>query len=86
MVSDVDSDSAEMETSVAELLQQSAACDVLYLGSADTEALSGPEVRCFYIVFVKLLFIIAIILALSCLYNIVILHFYLFLEKSKSHV
>merc|ERR1719427_1918871 len=43
VVSEMDSDSVEVATSAAELLQQGAACNVLFLGSADTEALSGPE-------------------------------------------
>ena len=45
MVSEIESDSVEVATSAAELLQQGAACNVLFLGSAHTEALSGPEVR-----------------------------------------
>ena len=44
MVSEVESDSVEVATSAAELLQQGAACNVVFLGSAHTEALSGPEV------------------------------------------
>ena len=45
VVSEIESDSVEVATSAAELLQQGAACNVLFLGSAHTEALSGPEVR-----------------------------------------
>ena len=45
VVSEVESDSVDVATSAAELLQQGAACNVLFLGSAHTEALSGPEVR-----------------------------------------
>ena len=44
MVSEIESDSVEVATSAAELLQQGAACNVVFLGSAHTEALSGPEV------------------------------------------
>jgi len=43
VVSEIESDSVEVATSAAELLQQGAACNVLFLGSAHTEALSGPE-------------------------------------------
>ncbi|XP_076822845.1 uncharacterized protein LOC143469149 isoform X2 [Clavelina lepadiformis] len=35
--------SAEISNSASELLRQGAACNVLYLGSADTESLTGPE-------------------------------------------
>jgi len=44
--------SQEISNSAADLLRQGAACNVLYIGSADTESLTGPEVstagRCFY--------------------------------------
>ena len=52
VVSEIESDSVEVATSAAELLQQGAACNVLFLGSAHTEALSGPEVRilCLYLI------------------------------------
>jgi len=33
----------EVPTSAADLLEQGAACNVLFLGSADTESLTGPE-------------------------------------------
>ena len=35
----------EVPTSAADLLEQGAACNVLFLGSADTESLTGPEVN-----------------------------------------
>nr|CAB3267156.1 tensin homolog [Phallusia mammillata] len=35
--------SQEISNSAADLLRQGAACNVLYLGSADTESLTGPE-------------------------------------------
>nr|XP_026691547.1 tensin homologue isoform X2 [Ciona intestinalis] len=36
-------DSTEIQNSAVELLKQGAACNVLYLGSEDTESLTGPE-------------------------------------------
>ena len=51
VVSEVELDSVEVATSAAELLQQGAACNVLFLGSAHTEALSGPEVRSLLLIF-----------------------------------
>ena len=51
VVSEIESDSVEVATSAAELLQQGAACNVLFLGSAHTEALSGPEVRSLLLIF-----------------------------------
>ena len=35
---------SQISNSAADLLRQGAACNVLFLGSANTESLTGPEV------------------------------------------
>jgi len=40
---------AQVSNTAAELLRQGAACNVIYLGSVDTELLTGPEVKFYYV-------------------------------------
>ena len=44
----------EVSQSAAELLEQGAACNVLFIGSADTESLTGPEVGFWVVVAARL--------------------------------